>query len=493
MSRELLLVIETVANEKEVSKELLFAAMEEALAMATKKRFEEGADIVVKIDRKTGDYEAFRQWAVVDEDHEIENYAAELYVDVAQEKGHDVKIGDILTEPVESVEFGRIAAMTAKQIIMQKVRDEERRIMVSKFRDKVGKIVYGEVKRATRDFLIIDLGNDAEGVLPRKELLPKENYRLNDKLRACILRIDDDAKGHQIILSRANKKMLHALLILEVPEVAEELMDLVAIARDPGSRAKVAVKSNDKRIDPVGACVGMRGSRIQAIINELQGERVDIVLWDDNPAQFVINALAPAEVSSLVQDEDKQSMQVAVKEDQLSQAIGKNGQNVRLATALTGWHINVIADTVAEKTQQEEEQKSIQLFMEALDIDQDVAEVLIGEGFSSLEEVAYVAREEMLGIDGFDNEICEELQERAKTALISQALAGNKPAENLIVMEGMTAEWADTLAQNEVITMEDLAELAVDDLREIISISEEQAAALIMIARAPWFVEGNEK
>ncbi len=493
MSKELLLVIETVANEKEVSRDLLFSAMEEALAMATKKRFEEGAEIIVRIDKKTGNYETFRQWQIVDEDHEIENYAAELYVDVACEKGHNVKVGDILEEAVESVEFGRIAAMTAKQIIMQKVRDEERRQMVSKFRDKVGRIVYGEVKRVTRDFLIVDLGDDAEGVLPRKELVSKENYRLNDKLRACILRIDEDVKGQQIILTRAHKKMLHALLILEVPEVAEELMDIVGIARDPGSRAKVAVKSNDKRIDPVGACVGMRGSRIQAITNELQGERVDIVLWDENPAQFVINALAPAEVTSIVQDEDRQSMQVAVKEDQLSQAIGKSGQNVRLATALTGWHINVIADTVAEKTHQAELQKSMQLFIEALDIDQGVAEALVEEGFSTLEEVAYVARDEMLAIEGFDNEICEELQERAKTALISQALAGNKPAEDLLKMEGMTPEWAQVLADNNVITMEDLAELAVDDLREFITISEDQAAALIMTARAPWFDEDKKK
>lgn len=493
MSKELLLVIETVANEKEVPRELLFSAMEEALATGTKKGFEEGADIVVSIDRKTGKYETFRQWQIVAADHDIKNYATELYVDIALEKGHKAEVGNVLLEPIDSVEFGRIAAMAAKQIIMQKVRDEERRLMVLKFRDKVGKIVYGEVKRVTRDFLITDLGGDAEGLLPRKELLPKENYRLNDKVRACILRIDEDCKGPQIILSRANIKMLHALLILEVPEVAEELMDIVSIARDPGSRAKVAVKSNDKRIDPVGACVGMRGSRIQAITNELQGERVDIVLWDDNPAQFLMNALGPAEVTSIVQDEDKQSMQVAVKEDQLSQAIGKNGQNVRLATALTGWHINVILSTVAEKVQQEEEEKIMQLFIGALDIDKDIAEVLIEEGFTSLEEVAYVARDEMLEIGGFDNEICEELQERAKTELISQALAANKPDEDLLAMNGMTTEWADVLAQNKVIRIEDLAELAVDDLREIISISEEQAADLIMTARAPWFDEDNEK
>lgn len=492
MSKELLLVIESVANEKEVSKDLLFSAMEEALAIATKKRFEEDADLIVKIDRKTGNYQAFRQWKIVDEDYEIENYSSELYVDIAREKGYKAEVGDIISEKVDSVEFGRIAAMAAKQIIMQKVRDEERRLMVSKFRDKVGKIVYGEVKRVTRDFLIIDLGEDAEGILSRKELLPKEHYRLNDKLRACILCIDEDNKGPSIILSRASNKMLHALLILEVPEVAEELMDIVNIARDPGSRAKVSVKSNDKRIDPVGACVGMRGSRIQAITNELQGERIDIVLWDENPAQFVMNSLSPAEVTAIVQDEDKKAMQVAVREDQLSQAIGKNGQNVRLATTLTGWYINVVSSTVAEKNQQEEEDKIMQLFMKSLDIDADVAEALIEAGFTSLEEVAYVTRNEILEIEGFDEEICEELQERAKTALISQALTKNS-AEDLLMIEGMTTEWANILKRNNVITTEDLAELAIDDLREIISISEEQAAALIMTARAPWFDEDNEK
>ena len=492
MSKELLLVIETVANEKEVSREMLFEAMEEALAMATKKRFEEDAHIAVKIDRKTGEYEASRQWTIVDEDHEIENYAAELYVDVAQEKGHDVKVGDTLAEAVESVEFGRIAAMTAKQIIMQKVREEERRLMVDKFRDRVGSIVYGEVKRSTRDLLILDLGDDAEGVLYRKDLLPKEHYHLNDKLRACVLKIEEDHKEHQIILTRAHRNMLQALLALEVPEVAEELMDIVNIARDSGSRAKVAVKSNDKRIDPVGACVGMRGSRIQAITNELQGERVDVVLWDENPAQYVINSLAPAEVTSIVQDEDTQSMQVAVKEDQLSQAIGKNGQNVRLASALTGWHINVIAESVAQEQQEKEAQEIMSIFVSELDIDQDIAEVLLEEGFTTLEEVAYVDKNEMSVIEGFDAEICEELQERAKTALISRALAGNKPAQDLLEMEGMTQEWANQLAEKDVITMEDLAELATDDLQELLPIDQDKAAELIMTARAPWFKEDNE-
>ncbi|MFZ9034968.1 MAG: transcription termination factor NusA [Francisellaceae bacterium] len=491
MSKELLLVIETVANEKEVSKDLLFEAMEEALAMATKKRFREDVSICVIIDRKTGDFDTFRQWSIVPEDHEIENYAAELYVDVAREKGHDVEVGDILEEQLESIEFGRIAAMTAKQVIMQKVREAERQKVMARFADKIGRIVYGEVKRTTRDFVIVDLGDDAEGILYRNEMLPKEHYRLNDKLRACVIKLDPEAKGYQIILSRASKKMLEALLALEVPEVDEQLMDIIEIARDPGSRSKVAVKSNDKRIDPVGACVGMRGSRIQAITNELNGERIDIVLWDDNPAQFVINSLSPAEVVSIVQDEDKKQMDVAVKENQLSQAIGKSGQNVRLATALTGWHINVMPESQHEEKKRAEMQVTMEQFIAALDIDANVAEVLVSEGFSSLEEVAYVDPAEMMEIEGFDQEIVEELQERAKTALISEALAGEKPAEDLLNLEGMQREWAEKLAKNGIITMEDLAELGVDDLTDIVKMDDDKAAALIMAARAPWF-ENNE-
>ena len=491
MSKELLLVIETVANEKEVSREMLFEAMEEALAVATKKRFNEDVQIRVDINRKTGDYNTFRQWKIVYEDHHIENYAAELYVDVAREKGHNVEVDGIVEERLESIEFSRIAVMTAKQVIMQKVRAEERRLMITHFEDKVGKIVYGEVKRATKDFIVIDLGNDADGVLYRSELLQKENYRMNDKLRTCVLRIDSEAKGYQIILSRASNSMLRALLELEVPEIAEELMDIVSIARDPGSRAKVAVKSNDKRIDPVGACVGMRGSRIQAITNELQGERVDIVLADDNPAQYVINAVAPAEVSSIVQDEDTNTMGVAVKENQLSQAIGKNGQNVRLASALTGWHINIMAESVAEEKQHHESQKKMQYFVEALDIDDGVAEVLVEEGFISLEEIAYIDSVEMLEIEGFDQEIIEELQERAKTALISKALSGPIADEELLTMTGMTENWAKTLAQNGVVCMEDLAELATDDLIDIAPMSEQQAGSFIMTARAPWFKDNN--
>lgn len=491
MGKDLLLVIETVANEKDISRSILFEAMEEALAIAVKKRFTDDVKIVVKIDRKTGEYKTFRQWYIVAEDYDVKNYAYELYIDVAKEKGYNVKVHDIFEELIESVEFGRIAAMAAKQIIMQKVRDEERRLMISRFKDKVGHIIYGEVKRNTRDFIIVDLGDNAEGILYRKDLLPKDHFRVNDKIRSCISKIDEEIKGYQIFLTRIDKKMLYALLLLEVPEIAEELMDIVNIERDPGSRSKVAVKSNDKRIDPVGSCVGMRGSRIQVITNELQGEKIDIVLWDENPAQYVINSIGPAEVISILQDEDAQSMQVAVKEDQLSQAIGRNGQNVRLASLLTGWNINIMAESVAQEKQKKEIEEVVTLFVDTLRIDRSVAEVLVNEGYTMLEEVAYVKYDEMLKIDSFDDEMVRELQERAKEVLNSDGL-GSGISENLLLMEGMSFNWAKMLAKKGIIKMENLAELAVDDLQEIIPISKKEAASLIMTARAPWFKDVND-
>lgn len=492
MNKELLFVIETVANEKEVSREVLFSAMEEALAAATKKRFNNDSNIRVIIDRKTGKYDTIRQWKIVADDA-VENPDAEWTLHAVRERGSNLNIGDVFEKAIESIEFGRIAAMLAKQVIMQKVREEEKRLMVKKFQDKIGKIIYGEVKRTTRDFIVFDLGSDADGILYRTELLPKENYRLNDKVRVCIIKVDEHAKGYQIILSRTHRSMLNALLILEVPEVSEELMDIVNIVRDPGSRAKVSVKSNDKRIDPVGACVGMRGSRIQAITNELQGERIDIVLWDDDPAQYAINSIAPAEVISIVQDEDNQSMDVAIKEEQLSQAIGKNGQNVRLASTLTGWKIRIIAEAAAVERQKEELDLATRKFTDALDIDQDVAELLIKEGFNTLEEIAYVESAELLNISNFTEEMVQELQERAETALISDALNGKKPADDLLAMEHMTEEWAKRLANNGIITMENLAELASDDLIEMIPMPEKQASRLIMTARAPWFEKNNQQ
>ena len=488
MSKDLLLVIESVANEKNVDKEIIFSAMEEALAMATSKKYATNMDIKVQIDRLTGDYHAKRIWTVVAEDSIVENSDAEIYEDIAQEKGYSVKAGDVITEEIEAAEFGRIAAQAAKQVIVAKVREAERKKSMMQFQSKLGKILFGEVKRVTREFLIVDLGDNAEGLLPRSELIPKEIFRMNDKIRACLVKIDPEAKGHNLILSRSSKKMLEALFELEVPEIAEQEMEIVNIAREPGSRAKVAVKSNDKRIDPVGACVGMRGSRVQAIINELNGERVDIVLWDENPAQYVINAISPAEVVSIIQDEDKGTMDLAIKEDQLSIAIGKNGQNVKLASELTGWVLNMMPESQAEENKQAELQKLTNLFVEALDVETDIAEVLVDEGFTNLEEVAYVDSEEMLNIEGFDLEIVQELQERAKTALLTQALSSEKrPAADLLALEGMTEEFANILAENDILTQEDLAEQSVDDILDIVDAEPEEIGEIILKARAPWF------
>ena len=492
MSKELLLIIDTVANEKEVDKSIIVEAMEEALAAATAKTLNGDVNIKVTINPKTGEYSAIRLWDIVGEDDEIENYHAQLYVDVAQEKGHDVNVGDIIEEEVQVAEFGRISAQAAKQIIIQKVKSAERKKIMERYADKIGKLVYGSIKRVTREFLILDLGDDAEAIIYRSELLPKEIYRINDNMRACLVEIDEEAKGHQLILSRTDKSMLKALFELEVPEISEDLIEIVDVARDPGSRSKIAVKTNDGRIDPVGACVGMRGARVQSITNELQGERVDIILWDSNPAQFVINSLAPAEVVSLIQDEDKYSMDVAVKEEELAQAIGKNGQNVRMAAELTGWKLNVMPESDAEEKQQKEFQTLMEKFISALDLEDDVAAILVEEGFSSLEEIAYVAHEELSSIDGFDGDVAQELQERAKNFLLEEAFSSKKPSECLLNMDGMSEVIANKLAENDIITMEDLAELAVDDLLDVIEISNDEAAKLILTARAPWFAEDNK-
>ena len=492
MSKELLLIIETVANEKEVDKSIIIEAMEEALAAATAKTMQGDCNIKVTIDPKTGEYSAKKIWTIVDEDYEIENYHSELYIDVALEKGHNVSVGDVLEEEVTVAEFGRISAQTAKQIIIQKVRSAERKKVIELFKDKIGKLVYGSVKRVTREFIIVDIGDDAEAIIYRSELLPREVFRINDNMRACLVEIDEDAKGHQLILSRIDKRMLTALFELEVPEISEELIEIIDVARDPGSRSKIAVKTNDGRIDPIGACVGMRGARVQSITNELQGERVDIILWDSNPAQYVINSLAPAEVVSLIQDDDKFSMDVAVKEEELAQAIGKNGQNVRMAAELTGWKLNVMPESDAEEKQQEELQTLMQKFVSALDVDEDIAGVLVEEGFSSLDEIAYVAQKEVASIDGFDEDIAIELQERARNFLLEEAFSAKKPSKCLLEMEGMTTELANQLAESEVITMEDLAELAVDDLLDIITMSGDEAAKLILTARAPWFSADNK-
>ena len=497
MSKEILLVVEAVSNEKGVSKDIIFEAMEQALATATKKRYEEDSDIRVVIDRVTGDYETFRRWEVMPDD-EMALLGTQFTLEEAHECDPSLKAGDVYEEQIENVGFGRIAAQTAKQVIVQKVREAERAQVVEEYAGRVGELINGTVKKVTRDSIIVDLGNNAEALLPREELVGREVFRINDRVRAILQDVRPEARGPQLFLSRACPEMLIELFKIEVPEVSEDVIEIRSAARDPGSRAKIAVKTNDGRIDPVGACVGMRGSRVQAVSGELGNERVDIILWDDNPAQLVINAMAPAEVESIVVDEDTNTMDVGVAEDNLAQAIGRAGQNVRLASELTGWTINVMSvDEMAEKHEQESGE-IIESFMESLDVGEDVAEVLVEEGFTTLEEVAYVPLEEMMAIEGFDEEIAQELRARAKDALLTQAIASEEqldaaePAEDLLTMDGMEKHLAFILASRGIVTMEDLAEQAVEDLLDIEDMTEERAAELIMTARAPWFADEDE-
>lgn len=497
MKKDILLVADAVSNEKGVDRDVIFQAIELALATASKKRYDEDSDIVVTIDRRSGDYTTERRWLVVDDD-QVAELGTQLTTEEAAEVNPDLKVGDVHSEVIENIEFGRIAAQTAKQVIVQKVREAERAQIVNEYRDRVGDLLSGTVKKVTRDNIVVDLGGNAEGLLPREELVGREIFRMNDRVRAVLLDVRPDARGPQLYLSRACPQMLVELFKIEVPEISEEVIQLRGAARDPGSRAKIAVSTNDGRIDPVGACVGMRGSRVQAVSNELAGERIDIVLWNDNAAQFVINAMAPAEIESIVVDEDAGSMDVAVAEDNLAQAIGRGGQNVRLASELSGWEINVMSSVQWNEKQAAETDDVKDVFISALDIDENVADVLIEEGFTSLEEVAYVPLEEFLAIDGFDQETAEELRSRAKDALLTQALAsdeqagGAEPAEDLLTMEGMEADLALELAGRGIITMEDLAEQAVDDISDIGGLGAERAAALIMKAREPWFAEAEQ-
>jgi len=470
------------------------------LAAATKKRYEdedeEDSNIEVKIDRKTGDHETFRHWTVVDNES-VPGLGTDLTMEEMAEINPEAKPGDIHTEQVESVSFGRIGAQAAKQIIVQKVREAEREKIVDSYRDKVGELVSGTVKKVTRDNVIVDLGNNAEALLPRENLVAREVFRMGDRVRALLEEIRVEVRGPQLILSRTASGMLIELFKIEVPEISEEVIEIRAAARDPGSRAKIAVKTNDKRIDPVGACVGMRGARVQAVSGELGSERVDIIVWDDNPAQLVVNAMAPAEVASIVVDEESNSMNVAVSEENLAMAIGRGGQNVRLASELTGWELNVMSVEDAGKQQEEEVGKYIDLFVEKLDVDEDLATEMVNEGFTSLEEVAYVPLEEMLEIESFDEDVVEELRRRAKDALLNQALAseeqleGKEPAEDLLNMDGMEQHLALVLASKGIVTMEDLAEQSIDELMELDGMDEEKAGKLIMTARAPWF-EGQD-
>ncbi len=501
MNKEILLVVDAVSNEKDVDKEVIFQAIEAALASATRKKHGGDIDVRVAIDRETGDYETFRRWLVVDDSETpvLENPKAEITLSAARESNPDIQPGEYIEEPMESIEFGRIAAQTAKQVIVQKVREAERAKVVEAYKDKVGTLVTGVVKRLDRGAAILDLGGNAEAIIPRSEMIPREPVRVGDRLRGYLYDIRTDVRGPQLFVSRTAPELLIELFKLEVPEVGDGLIEILGAARDPGKRAKIAVRSNDPRIDPVGACVGMRGSRVQAVSNELGGERVDIILWNENPAQFIVSAMSPADVVSIVVDEDSHSMDIAVKEENLSQAIGTGGQNVRLASQLTGWEINVMSeDELAEKAEAEI-QAYVQTFMDELDVDEEVAQILAQEGFTSVEEIAYVPEEELLAIEEFDEEIVEELRNRASDALLTKAIAKEEalsdaePAEDLLNMEGMTEELAHQLASQGIVTMEDLAEQSVDELMELEGMDEKRAGELIMTARAPWFEESGDE
>lgn len=494
-SKDILLMAQSLSNEKGVSAEVIFQSIEAALeAVAARPYGNENVHIRVAIDRKTGDYEAYRCWTVVKDTESLDDPAREIVLSEAQKIDSELNTGDVVEEKIERPEFGRIAAQQAKQVIIQKVREAERGKIIDQYRARLNELVIGVVKKVTREHIILDLGANAEALVLREELLPRDVFRVNDRLRGLLYAVREGKRGPQLAVSRICPAFLVELFKLEVPEISEEVIEIKAAARDPGLRAKIAVKTNDGRIDPVGACVGMRGSRVQAVSNELGGERIDIVLWDDNPAQFVINAMAPAEVSSIVVDEESHSMDIAVKEDQLAQAIGRGGQNIRLAVELTGWKLNVMTEKEAVSKHENEHERVKKMFMEKLDIEEDVADLLVGEGFTNLEEVAYVSSAELGKLEGFDEEIVAELQQRASDVLLTQeiatetALTGVQPAEDLLKVEEVTQELALRLAEKGVITREQLAEHAVDELTELLpDLDEKLAAKLIMHARAHWF------
>ncbi|CAJ0993291.1 transcription termination factor NusA [Pantoea sp. Nvir] len=494
MNKEILAVVEAVSNEKALPREKIFKALESALATATKKKYEQEIDVRVSIDRKSGDFDTFRRWEIVED---VIQPTREITLEAARFEDVALNLGDYVEDQIESVTFDRITTQTAKQVIVQKVREAERAMVVDQFREHEGDIITGVIKKVNRDNITLDLGGNAEAVILREDMLPRENFRLGDRIRGVLYSVRPEARGAQLFVTRSKPAMLIELFRIEVPEIGEEVIEIKAAARDPGSRAKIAVKTNDKRIDPVGACVGMRGARVQAVSSELGGERIDIVLWDDNPAQFVINAMAPADVTSILVDEDNHTMDIAVEADNLAQAIGRNGQNVRLASQLSGWELNVMTVSELHEKYQAEAYAAIDIFTKYLDIDKQCATVLVEEGFSSLEELAYVPLKELLDVDGLDKETIENLRERAKNVLTTLALAkeesrGNQePAEDLLKLDGMEHSLACCLAAKGVRTLEALAEQSIDDLIDIEGLNNEQAGALIMAARnICWF--GND-
>jgi N utilization substance protein A len=487
--RELLLMVDALAREKSVARDVVFGALESALASATKKRYKDEVDVRVAIDRETGEYESFRRWLVVP-DGELEDHDLQIILSEARKQIPDIQVGDFIEEELEPVEFGRIGAQAAKQVILQKIRDAERDQIINDFLARGDSLLSGTVKRIDREGAVIESGR-IEARLPRDQMIPKENLRNGDRVRAWVSRINREGRGPQLFLSRTAPEFIMKLFELEVPEIEQGLLQIKAAARDPGVRAKIAVHTTDRRIDPIGTCVGVRGSRVQAVTQELAGERVDIVLWSEDPAQFVIGALAPANVSSILVDEERHAMDVVVDEDNLALAIGTGGRNVRLASELTGWQINLMSAEESEQKQQDERAEIRRVFMDQLDVDAEVADILIDEGFTGLEEIAYVPINEMLEIEAFDEETVNELRERARNVLLTQAIATeeklNTTSEDLLTLEGMDRELAAKLADANVHTRDELAELAVDELMEATQVDEERAKALIMKARAHWF------
>ena len=494
MSKELLLVMEAVANEKGVPRAVIIEAMEAALASAAKKRYhEQDVSVRVAIDPKDGSYETFRRWEVVADDVVMESPERQIRLMDAVDEKEGAQVGDFIEEQVENAEFGRIAAQAAKQVIVQRVREAERAQVLDAWRDRVGELVNGIVKRVERGNVFVDLGGNAEAFIPKDKAIPRDVLRPGDRVRGYLLDVRAEQRGPQLFISRTAPEFMIELFKLEVPEVGQCLVEIKAAARDPGDRAKIAVLAHDHRTDPIGACIGMRGSRVQAVSNELNGERIDIVLWSDNPAQFVINAMAPAEVQSIIVDEEKHSMDLAVAEDKLAQAIGKGGQNVRLASRLTGWQLNVMTQDQVTAKSESEQATARQLFMDKLEVDEEIAGILVAEGFSTVEEIAYVPAAELLAVEGFDDDIVEELRARARDALLTEALAveeeieEHKPADDLLSLDGMDEALAYTLAGRGIVTRDDLADLATDDITDIEDMDADRAAKLIMAARAHWF------
>ena len=503
MSKEILAVVESVSNEKGVDAEIVIEAIESALASATKRRHVADIDVEVSIDRRTGEYSTHRRWQVVPDDDEAVpagddeepfEFDPERHTRLSQAARDrpDVVLGDYIREPM-SAPFGRIAAQTAKQVIVQKVREAERAQIIEAYQGRVGELVTGFVKRLDRGSVILDLGGNADAIVARDELIPKEALRAGDRVRGYLQAVAPEARGPQLQVSRTSPELLKELFRIEVPEIGEGLIEIMGAARDPGLRAKIGVRPLDPRVDPVGACVGMRGSRVQAVSNELAGERVDIIPWDEDPAQYVIKAMSPAEVVSIVMDEEARSMDIAVDEEQLAQAIGRGGQNVRLAMQLTGWDLNVMTEAEAEEKSEANADRLVRGFMEALEVDEEVASILVHEGFTGVDEVAYVPIDELREIEEFDEELVDALRDRARDVLVTREIAreeelgGGVPDRDLVELDGMDGDLARLLATQGVVSRDDLADLATDELVEMTGVGAERAGGLIMAARAAWF------